>query len=347
MHKTLRSLPSLDFLRGFEAAGRRLSFTLAAQELFLTQSALSRQIRAIEDALGVALFERRHRALALTPVGAAFHRDVTGVLESVAAAADRTRGATRSPGLTLSTTVSFASLWIITRLATFRERHPDVEVYVSADDRLVDLARGDVDVAVRYLPESLAPEGAVRLFGERMTPVASPRIVGGTRALRSPADLKEHVLLHLDDPEGRMPWLDWHSWLVSNGEPGLKPAGTLRFRLYDQVIQAAVGGQGVALGRLPMLAEHLRDGRLVAPFAKKYDSARGYYAMPAPRVAERADVVAFLRWLADEAARESRAGNGARATAQAPARTSGHAPRERRPAPPRKAPRTGARHTDR
>ncbi len=305
MHKTLRALPSLDFLRGFEAAGRRLSFTLAAEELFLTQSALSRQIKALEDALGVALFERRHRALVLTAAGTTFHREVTGALESLAAAADGARGGTRSPGLTLSTTVSFASLWIIPRLATFRARHPDVEVYVSADDRLVDLARGDVDVAVRYMPDSAAPESAVRLFGERMTPVASPEIAHGASPLRSPADLTAHVLVHLDDPDGRTPWLDWRSWLASNGQPGLKPAGALRFRIYDQVVQAAVGGHGVALGRLPMIAEHLRDGRLVAPFARKYDSARGYFAIAAPRVADREDVAAFLRWLTDEAALET------------------------------------------
>ncbi|MGE5170711.1 MAG: transcriptional regulator GcvA [Rudaea sp.] len=307
MHRTLRALPSLDFLRGFEAAGRRLSFTLAAQELFLTQSALSRQIKALEDALGVALFERRHRALALTRAGATFHREVADALESFAGAVDRMRGGTRTPALTVSTTVSFASLWIIPRLATFRERHPEVEVYVSADDRLVDLARGDVDVAVRYLPESRAPEGAVRLFGERMTPVASPRILRQASPLRSPADLTKHVLLHLDDPEGRMSWLDWRSWLTSNGQPGLKPAGALRFRLYDQVVQAAVGGQGVALGRLPILAEHLRDGRLVAPFSRKFDSARGYFAVAAPRAAAREDVAAFLAWLAEEAAREATA----------------------------------------
>ena len=133
MHRTLRALPSLDFLRGFEAAGRRLSFTLAAQELYLTQSALSRQIKALEDALGVVLFERRHRALALTSAGSAFHREVTDVLQSLADASERVRAGTRSPALTLSTTVSFASLWIIPRLASFRARHPDVEVYVSAD----------------------------------------------------------------------------------------------------------------------------------------------------------------------------------------------------------------------
>jgi len=306
MHKTLRRLPSLDFLRGFEASGRLLSFTRAAEELFVTQSALSRQVQALEAALGVALFARRHRALALTPAGTAFHREVTAALGALAAAADTARGVHRTPGLTLSTTVSFASLWIIPRLPAFRARHPDVEVYVSADDRLVDLGRGEVDVAVRYLADAKAPDGAVRLFGERMLPVVSPKLVRrrGT-PLTQPADLARHVLLHLDDPDGRTPWLEWTVWLAANGEPGLKPAGSLRFKLYDQLIQAAVGGQGVALGRIPLIAEHLRDGRLTAPFSKRYDSARGYYAVTAPHAMERADVAAFVDWLRDEAAAEA------------------------------------------
>jgi len=321
MHKALRTLPSLDFLRGFEAAGRRLSFTLAADELFVTQSALSRQIKALEDALGVVLFERRHRALALTPAGLSFHRDVTAALSGIASAADALRGTTRGPGMAVSTTVSFASLWIIPRLARFRARHPDVEVYVSADDRMVDLSRGEVDIAIRYLPESAAPEGAVRLFGERMLPVVSPALLrDGAAPLARPADLARHVLLHLDDPEGRMPWLNWPAWLTANGAPGLKPAGALRFSIYDQVIQAAVSGQGIALGRIPMIAEHLRDGRLVSPFPRRYDSARGYYALAAPGATERPDVAAFMRWLDDEARVErtamasAAAGDAARAS---------------------------------
>jgi DNA-binding transcriptional LysR family regulator len=305
MRNALRKLPSLDFLKGFEAAGRRLSFTLAAEELFLTQSALSRQVQALEEALGVALFERRHRSLALTAAGVAFHRDVVAALNMLGTAAEAARGAARVPGLTLSTTVSFASLWIIPRLSTFRARHPDIEVYISADDRLVDLGRGEVDIAIRYLPDARAPERSVRLFGERMLPVVSPKLVRrGQTPLAQPADLARHVLLHLDDPEGRMLWLDWSVWLAANGEPGLKPAGTLRFRLYDQVIQAAVGGQGVALGRVPLIAEHLRDGRLVAPFPKRFDSARGYYAVVAPHASESPEVAAFVEWLREAAARE-------------------------------------------
>jgi DNA-binding transcriptional LysR family regulator len=303
MHRTLRRLPSLDFLRGFEAAGRLLSFTRAAEELFITQSALSRQVQALEGALGAPLFERRHRALALTAAGAAFHREVAATLGALAAAAERVRAADRAPGLKLTTTVSFASLWIVPRLPGFRARHPAVEVYVSADDRTLDLARGDVDLAIRYLPEAGAPHEALRLFGERMLPVVSPHVARDPRTpLRRPGHLARHVLLHLDDPDGRTPWLDWRAWLAANGEPGLKPAGSLRFSLYDQVIQAAVGGQGVALGRLPMIAQLLRDGRLVAPFPKKFDSARGYYVLVAPHARGRPDVDAFVEWLRAEAA---------------------------------------------
>lgn len=300
MYKTLRLLPSLDFLRGFEAAGRRLSFTLAAKELFLTQSALSRQVKALEDALGVALFVRKHRTLALTPAGAAFHRTVTDKLRDLAAAADVVRAAERGPGLTVSTTVSFAALWLIPRLPTFRAAHPAVEVYVSADDRLVDLARGDVDVAVRYLADTGAPDDAVRLFGERLLPVASPALVKRGPPLKQPGDLARHVLIHLDDPGGIMPWLNWPAWLASNGQPALKPAGTMRFSLYDQVIQATVAGQGVALGRIPLIAELLNDGRLVAPFPKRYDSPRGYFAVVAPHAAQRQEAAAFIHWLRSE-----------------------------------------------
>ena len=160
MHETLRRLPSLDFLNGFEAAARHLSFTRAAQELIVTQSALSRQVQALEEALGVPLFVRRHRALALTAAGAAFHRDVAAALGALISAADAARGVHRTPGLTLSTTVSFASLWVIPRLPAFRARHPDVEVYVSADDRLIDLGRG-------------GGEGGGRVMGDGNEPAAS------------------------------------------------------------------------------------------------------------------------------------------------------------------------------
>lgn len=299
MHTTLRRLPSLDFLRGFEAVARRGSFTLAAGELFLTQSALSRQVKALEDALGVALFVRGHRSLALTPAGVAFQHDVGEALRAIAAAADRL--AVRTEALRVTTTVSFASLWMVPRLPAFRAAHPDIVVDLSANDRFVDLARGEADVAIRYLGADV-PAHAVRLFGERMLPVVSPTLARRV-PLRKPADLAQHVLLHFADPEGRLPWLHWPTWLAANGAADVVPAGALRFSLYDQLIQAAVGGQGVALGRLPLVQSLLDRGRLVAPFPKRYDSQRGYYAVVAPHAAGRADVTAFVAFLRDEAAR--------------------------------------------
>jgi LysR family glycine cleavage system transcriptional activator len=302
MHKTLRRLPSLDFLRGFEAAGRRLSFTLAAEELFLTQSALSRQVKALEDALGVALFERRHRALVLTRPGAAFHGAVTGMLRELASAADALQAPHRQPGLTVSTTVSFASLWLIPRLSRFRAAHPTIDVYVSADDRVVDLGKGDVDVAIRFLAHPRAPDDAAFLFGERFMPVASPALVKRGPRLTTPQDLAHHVLLHYDDPEGRVPWLNWSAWLAANGAGEQKAVGAMRFSLYDQVIQAAIDGQGVALGRIPLISGVLDRGLLVAPFGKRYDAPRGYYAIAAPHAKAQREALAFVAWLRAESA---------------------------------------------
>jgi LysR family transcriptional regulator, glycine cleavage system transcriptional activator len=315
MHNTLRQLPSLDFLRGFEAAGRRLSFTLAATELFVTQSALSRQVKALEDALGVALFERRHRALALTPAGRELHRAVAALLRDLAGAVDAVRTGARPGGLTVSTTVSFAALWLIPRLSTFRTRHPEIEVYVAANDQLADLTRGDVDIAVRYLADAGAPRSAMRLFGERLLPVASPALVRTGPPLQRPADLARHVLIHLDDPGGILPWLNWPAWLAANGEPGLRPAGAMRFSLYDQVIQATAAGQGVALGRIPLIAQWLQDGRLVAPLPKRYDSSRGYFAIVAPHAEVRPEAAAFIAWLRSETTPATTARGGRKARA--------------------------------
>ena len=152
------------------------------------------------------------------------------------------------------------------------------------------------------LSDASAPAGAVRLFGERLLPVASPSLIRRKSSpLARPADLAHHVLIHLDDSHGLMPWLNWPAWLAGNGLPELKPAGSLRFSFYDQVIQAALGGQGVALGRIPLIGEFLADGRLVGPFPKRYDSPRSYFAIVAPHAVQRPDVAAFVSWLVQEA----------------------------------------------
>src|SRR5665647_336136 len=171
MREQRRNLPSLDLLRGFEAAARNLSFTNAAAELFVTQSAVSRQVKAVEDHLGVALFVRRHRALLLTEAGHDLYRATAQALRQLADAATRIRERGAGRTLTVTTTNGFASLWLIPRLADFRSRRPDIDIRISANTRMLDLEREGIELAVRYCMPKAAPEGALRLFGEMVLPV--------------------------------------------------------------------------------------------------------------------------------------------------------------------------------
>src|SRR6185503_11231364 len=213
----------LDLIQGFEASARTLSFTKAAEELFITQSAVSRQIRGLEDHLGVALFERRPRSLALTEKGRVLHRAATEFLERMQETTDRLRVDAGSPHLTVTTTGGFASLWLIPRLRTFTALHPDVDVRISATYKAVNLERSLVDVAVRYCKAEEAPAGAVRLFGEELLPVCSPALQASQpHPLRTLADLRHHVLLRMD-VEGAT-HMDWDTWLAAQGHAGLKPA---------------------------------------------------------------------------------------------------------------------------
>src|SRR6266568_6312334 len=212
-------LPSLDLLKGFEAAARHLSFTRAAEELFLTQSALSRQMQTLEEQLGMPLFERRHRQLLLTEAGQVLHATAKTVLDALTQAVAAIRRDQAAQPLTVSTNQPFASLWLIPRLARFRERHPDVDVYISADNRIVDIDRERIDLAVRYCSEAMAPTGSPRLFGERLVPVCSPALAADrARPLKRPEDLAQHVLLHIDDERGRFTWLNWSAWLAAIGD---------------------------------------------------------------------------------------------------------------------------------
>jgi DNA-binding transcriptional LysR family regulator len=295
-------LPDLDLLAGFEAAARHLSFTKAGEELFLTQSAVSRQIKELEDQLGVELFHRRHRALALTEAGQQFYAAAAQVLTTMRSATSRLRAQTGRKTLSVTTTNSFAALWLIPRLAGFTRTHPDVEVKITADTRVQDLERDGLDIAIRHGPASLAGPSAIRLFGERVFPVCSPKLLK-KQPLRAPADLQNHCLLQYSDPDGRHPWLNWKSWLEVAGVPDLRPAGTLSFSGYEQIIPAAVAGHGVALGRSPLLKDLLAAKELVAPFKNSADPARAYFAILARNAAGRAEAVDFVEWLKEEAKR--------------------------------------------
>ena len=289
-------LPPLDLLRSFDAAARNLSFTLAARELFLTQSAVSRQIQQLEAGLGVPLFERRHRALELTAAGQVLHRAVVDSLQRLHDATTLIRSSAQPRQVAMTCTPGFASLWLIPRLARFTADHPAVDVRISATLDLLELSRSPVDLAVRFCP-TRDGEGQP-LFEEVVVPVCAP---GLARSLRQPCDLADHTLLAVEMPQGMAPTADWEPWIQLMGLAALRMKNSVRFTQYADAIAAAVAGQGVAIGRLPLLAELLRDGRLVAPFGGGATSQRGYYVILSPRGAKNPDARDFARWLRVEA----------------------------------------------
>ncbi|MBI5786638.1 MAG: LysR family transcriptional regulator [Rhodocyclales bacterium] len=299
MDNPLRRLPSLDALKGFDAAARHLSFTRAAAELSLTQSAISRQVQTLEDQLGVRLFVRGVRKLSLTPDGELLHRAAAKALADLAEVCAGLRAGQRRPRVTVSAAISIAALWLIPRLGGFQERHPDVDVRLSADNRTVDLAREEVDVALRYGPPELMPPDALLLFDEVVFPVASPAIAAAFPPNPQPADLAAVTLLaYTGEP---VPGLDWSPWLVSLGLEKARPKALIQFNQYDQMIRAAADGQGIALGRGPLVRRLIDEGRL-APLmeARERIASRGYYLLRTS-AETRPEVEAFSAWLVEEA----------------------------------------------
>jgi DNA-binding transcriptional LysR family regulator len=305
MHSRHWQVPPLELLLAFEAAARHLSFTKAAGELFLTQSAVSRQIQALEESLGGKLFERRTRALFLTENGQRLYQVAQEVLQELHDTTLKLRGTAATRTVTVTTTPGFASLWLIPRLNGYLQGHPGIDVRISASYDTVNLERDGVDLAIRYA-KAAEMEGERPRFEEEVIPVCSPALAAdANRPLREPADLRAHVLLHMDDP--RASWIEWNLWLHAHGLRDFKPAGALQFSQYDQLVQAAVNGQGVALGRLPLLRRMLRDKQLVTPFKKSIVSSRGYYVVRSSRAADKKDVAEFEAWLLKETNNDSAA----------------------------------------
>ena len=328
MHRKRFNLPPLDLIQGFEAAARTLSFTKAAEELFITQSAVSRQIRALEEHLGVTLFERRPRRLALTDQGRILQGAATEFLERLQDTTNRLRSDGGAPNLTVTTTGGFASLWLIPRLRTFTALHPDVDVRISASYKTINLERSLVDVAVRYCQAEEAPEEAIRLFGEELFPICSPALQSdNAHPIKTLGDLQHHALLHIDEARGP---LDWDTWLAAQGHAGLKPAASIRFDNYEQMIQAALSGQGVAMGIGRLVAGLIEAGRLVAPFSKSVIGSRSYFVIRSANTRNRPHVQAFVDWLIEEAKAALAADAKDRASSPPPAGRSGGAARRAR-----------------
>ena len=328
MQRLRDALPPPTALVVFEAAARHLSFTLAARELGVSPAAVSRQIRALEDDLGTALFRRLHRALRLTAAGESLQAAVGPGLARIAQTARALRRAEAGGHVSVSTTIAFASFWLMPRIPKFRDLHPDIELRMTASDPYVDPIAEGVDAAVRYGSGDWPGLMATRLFDEEIFPVCSPAYLDGRPGPAPVEDLISETLLHLDVTHHA--WIDWSTWLR---ELGLSPPGARRgqrFNTYTILIQAAVAGQGIALGWRHMVDELLAAGSLIRPIEASLHPDSAYYlvlpeAMPVGR-----ETAAFRDWLLEEAGLGQGPGTSAVGTRErsGPA-TSGSAPSPR------------------
>jgi LysR family glycine cleavage system transcriptional activator len=294
-------LPSLNGLRAFEAAARLLSFTQAAAELNVTQTAVSHQIRRLEDQLGVKLFIRQNRSLALTQEAENYLPSVRAAFEDLNRATERLRRTGFDGRLTVSTTASLATKWLVSRVAAFQDSNPGMEVRITTSPHLVDFRREEVDVAVRYGHGHWPGLRAHWLMAERLFPVCAPGLLSGTDPLRKPADLANHTLLHTMAFRD-----DWRLWLTAAGLPvSIAAQRGLTFDMSFLAIQAAVEGLGVALGRQQLVEGDLAAGRLVAPFDTVLPQDAGYYVVTPEATADVPTIILFRNWLIASAASAS------------------------------------------
>jgi LysR family transcriptional regulator, glycine cleavage system transcriptional activator len=299
-------LPPLDLFHTFEAVARHRSFTLAAAELFLTQSAVSRQIKALEETLGLRLFHRRHRAIDLTDDGQRLFESVTRGLDDIGACLAALGAAAKAPQITVCASVAFAWYWLMPRLERFGALQPDVDLRVLATDQPVlpgtDQGSGGVDVAILFGAGTWEGLEARLLFGERVYPVCSPSWLRDHPALHRPGDLLDQTLLHLEYGKPTFGGVDWRTWLLRQGVTGQPVRRGLRFNSYPMVLQAAEAGHGVALGWSYVTDPLLTEGRLVCPVDRTLETTDGYYLCTSVAAARTPDIRAFLDWISAEAA---------------------------------------------
>jgi len=298
-----RRLPPLNALRAFEAAARHLSFTKAAEELHVTQAAISHQVKALEEVLGLKLFRRFNRRLMLSYAGQIYLPALSEAFDQIDQATQRMRSEEETGPLKVSVANSFAAKWLLPRLPAFRARHPDIDVVVSASDSLVDFSRDEFDMGVRY-GQGRYPGLVVDLMMEdTIFPVCSPRLPKGDPPLREAADLKHHTLLHDEVILGEFP--TWREWLAAAGVRGVDPERGHRYSHSSLVIQAAIDAQGVALARSSLVSLDLEAGRLVQPFGPTLPSNFACYVVAPATTAGRPKVKAFRDWLLEEAGKRN------------------------------------------
>lgn len=296
----LRTRPiSAGHLRAFEAVARHLNFRAASEEMALTQSAVSRQIQALEEEVGAALFLRHTRAVELTGAGAQLLLAVSQALPRIDSAVRQIRQSAGRKSVSVTTFASFASMWLIPRLEQFQRDNPEIDIRIDASDASLDLELADVDLALRYGPTANMPPKAIRLFGEQLTPVASPWLLKSGTAVKKPEDLAQFALIEAGDAHRtHLEWLTWRRWFDEQHLTRLQPKRWLYFNYAYQMVQAALTGQGVVLARLPMVAENLANGDLIEPLPRlRMDSPMAYWLILGPRSGSRPEIKAFCDWI--------------------------------------------------
>ncbi|MEY9324816.1 transcriptional regulator GcvA [Sinorhizobium fredii] len=290
------TMPPLQALRAFEAVGRLLSFRRAGEELLITQSAVSHHIKQLEDMLGVRLFVRKAKSIALTPEGAGYLERTVEAFHIIADATSEIRRETERQWVRVSVLPSFGANWLVSRLANFMLQYPEIEVELEPTLRLADFASDDVDLAIRFGTGRWEGVRSEWLMNEELSPVVSPALFGDGSRFAEPADLLFHTLLES--------WklVDWTLWL---GEVNvdIRRARVLQLTDYNIVLQAALNGQGVAIGRMHMVRDHLAAGRLLQPFPQIVRSEKIAYWLVMPQNRRlSAGAEAFASWLKEEAA---------------------------------------------
>ena len=287
-------LPSLNGLRAFEAAARHLSFTLAASELNVTQTAISHQIRRLEEELGIRLFVRQNRTLALTPEARDYLPGVRAAFNDLRLATDRLLRKDDDKVLTVSTLASLAAKWLLPRLSDFQEQHPGIDVRITTSTGLVDFQRDNVDAAIRYGRGQWPGLRADWLMADELFPVCSPSLLRGDKPLRRPEDLRGHPLLHTSSANSD----DWRLWLTAAGLPAdiTKQPG-ITFDMIFMTIQAAIDGIGVAMGRTSYVQDDIAKGRLVVPFKIALPADAGFYLVSPEGRREAPKLTAFREWV--------------------------------------------------
>jgi LysR family transcriptional regulator, glycine cleavage system transcriptional activator len=304
----MQRLPGLPAFRTFEAAARNLSFSRAATTLGVTPAAVSSQIRALEDQLGVKLFSRTSRQVALTAAGQVL---LAGVSEAFATLTRTVQQLARVDTNTLRVTcsASFAAKWLLPRLERFHAAHPDIDLVIDASDGIVDLNAGAAAVAIRFGHGNTPGTHSDRLFEEYVFPVCSPALLTGPHPLRTPGDLRYHKLIHLEWQASDDTWPDWRAWLLAAGVGDIDASHGVRVTTFALASQEAIAGRGVALGNTSLVGDDLASGRLVRPFAFSLKVAPdyAYYVVTPLALADRPLVAAFRAWALAEARGETAA----------------------------------------